>query len=74
MTLTYIGADDFGRRTYADETGTIWKYTEPGPMPRERHYTLYATSNNDKDGEPESPMQSNVQYQIIDSIPEAAAK
>ena len=74
MTLTYIGADDFGRRTYADETGTIWKYTEPGPMPRERHDTLYATSNNDKDGEPESPMSNNMQYKIIDNISEVITK
>ena len=74
MTLTYIGIDDFLRETYVDETGTIWKYTEPGPMPRERHDVLYTASSNDKDGEPESPMPSNVQCQIIESIPEVTAK
>lgn len=74
MTLTYIGMDDFGRETYFDETGTIWKYTEPGLMSRERHDTLYTASSNDKDGEPESPMPSNMQYQIIGNIPEVTAK
>lgn len=74
MTLVYIGADDFGRETYADETGTIWKYTEPGPMPRERHDTLFTASGNDKDGEPESPMSYNTRYQIISSIQEVIAK
>ena len=74
MKLVYIGADDFGRGTYADETGTIWKYTEPGPMPRERRDTLYTASGNDKDGEPESPMSNNTRYQIISSISEVIAK
>nr|DAZ40150.1 MAG TPA: hypothetical protein [Caudoviricetes sp.] len=74
MELTYIGTDDFGRETYSDGTGAIWKYPEPGPMPRERHDTLYTASSNDKDGEPESPMSSDMQYQIIDSIPEVTAK
>nr|DAP09804.1 MAG TPA: hypothetical protein [Caudoviricetes sp.] len=74
MTLTYIGMDDFGRETYVDKAGTIWKYTEPGPMPRERHDTLYIVSGNDKDsGEPESPMPNNTRYQIIGSIPEVHA-
>lgn len=74
MQLTYIGMDDFGRETYADEAGTIWKYTEPGPMPRERHDALYTVSGNDKDGEPESPMSNNTRYQIISSISEVNTK
>ena len=74
MTLTYIGIDGFGRETFTDKTGTIWKYTEPGPMPRERHDTLYTASGNDKDGEPESPMLNNTLYQIVNSIREVTAK
>lgn len=74
MELAYIGTDDFGREAYVDKAGTIWKYTESGPMPRERRDTLYTTSGNDKDGEPESPMPNNTRYQIIDSIPEVIAK
>lgn len=74
MALTYIGMDGFGRETYTDGAGVIWKYAEPGPMPRERQDTLFTASGNDKDGEPESPMSNNMQYQIIGNIPEATAK
>lgn len=74
MRLAYTGTDDFGRETYADKAGMIWKYTEPGPIPWERHDTLYTASGNNKDGEPESPMPNNTRYQIIDSIPEVTAK
>ena len=38
--LSFIGTDDFGREVFVDELGTIWKYTEPGSMPRERHDKL----------------------------------
>lgn len=44
--LSFIGTDDFGREVFVDELGTIWKYTEPGPMPRERHDKLYTASSN----------------------------
>lgn len=74
MTLTYIGMDDFGHETYTDGAGVIWKYAEPGPMPRERHDTLFTASGNDKDGEPESPMSNNMQYKIIGNISEVIAK
>lgn len=73
-TAKAIYKDDFGCETYIDETGTIWKYTEPGPMPRERHDTLFTASGNDKDGEPESPMSNNMQYKIIGNISEANTK
>ena len=38
--LSFIGTDDFGREVFVDELGTIWKYAEPGAMPRERHDKL----------------------------------
>ena len=58
--LSFIGTDDFGREVFVDELGTIWKYTEPGPMPRERHDKLYTASSNGRDGEPDlrCPMRS----------------
>ena len=50
---------------FVDELGTVWKYTEPGSMPRERHDKLYAASSNDRDGEPSLPMSDAFDYQII---------
>lgn len=63
--LGFICTDDFGREVFIDETGTIWKYTEPGTMPRERHDKLYAASGNDRYGEPGLPMSDAFDYQII---------
>lgn len=63
--LRFIGTDDFNREVFVDERGTVWKYTEPGPMPRERHDKLYAASSNDWDGEPGLPMSDAFDYQII---------
>lgn len=63
--LRFIGTDDFNREVFVDELGTVWKYTEPGAMPRERHDKLYAASGNDRDGEPSLPMADMLDYQII---------
>ena len=63
--LSFIGTDDFGREVLVDELGTIWKYTEPGPMPRERHDKLYTASSNGRDGEPDLPMSYAFDYKII---------
>lgn len=65
MDLRFIGADSFARETFVDANGIIWKYTEPGAMPRERHDRLYTASGNDSDGEPESPMPEGISYQVI---------
>ena len=54
--LSFIGTDDFGREVFVDELGTIWKYAEPGAMPRERHDKLYTASSNGRDGEPDLPI------------------
>lgn len=50
---------------FVDELGSIWKYTEPGPMPRERHDKLYTASSNGRDGEPDLPMSDAFDYKII---------
>lgn len=63
--LSFIGTDDFGREVFVDELGTIWKYTEPGSMPRERHDKLYTASSNGRDGEPGLPMSDAFDYKII---------
>ena len=63
--LSFIGTDDFGREVFVDELGTIWKYTEPGAMPRERHDKLYTASSNGRDGEPDLPMSDAFDYKII---------
>ncbi len=63
--LRFIGTDDFHREVFIDELGTVWKYTEPGEMPQERHDKLYTSSSNSMDGEPEEPMVDNFDYQIL---------
>lgn len=69
--LRFIGKDDFGCEAFVDEEGTVWKYTEPGAMPRERHDKLHAASSNDRDGEPGWPMADTFDYQIINDGQEA---
>lgn len=63
--LRFIGTDDFGRDVFVDELGIIWKYTEPGPMPMDRHDKLYTSSSNNIDGEPEEPMADDLDYKIL---------
>lgn len=53
------------REVFVDELGTIWKYAEPGAMPRERHDKLYTASSNGRDGEPDLPMADAFDYKII---------
>lgn len=62
--ITFIGVDSFGRLVYEDESGMLWKYTEPGKMPIERHDTLHKSSNNELEGEPGWPMSSEKDYRI----------
>lgn len=64
--LRSIGTDWFSREVFVDELGMVWKYTEPGTMPRERHDKVYTASGNDRDGEPSLPMSDAFDYQIID--------
>ena len=63
--LRFIGTDDFHREVFIDKFGTVWKYTEPGKMPQERHDKLYTSSSNSMDGEPEEPMADDIDYKIL---------
>jgi len=59
-----LGTDSWGREVYKDKAGKLWKYTEPGPMPRERHDRLFSSTGNAFDGEPCWPMVPEVDYRI----------
>lgn len=63
--LRSIGTDDFHREVFIDKFGTVWKYTEPGEMPQERHDKLYTSSSNSMDGEPEEPIADDLDYKIL---------
>ena len=41
MNLSFVGVDSWGRRVYKDKTGRLWKYSDPGEMPEERHDGLF---------------------------------
>ena len=62
--LRFIGTDDFHREVFIDKFGTVWKYTEPGEMPQDRHDPLYTSSSNSMDGEPEEQMADDLDYKI----------
>ena len=66
LSLRSAGTDCFSREVFVDELGMIWKYTEPGAMPRKRHDKVYTVSGNDRDGEPSLPMSDAFDYRIID--------
>ena len=54
--IRFIGMDSWRRMVFKDESGKLWKYTEPGELPMERHDRLYSSTNNALDGEPCWPM------------------
>ena len=61
-----LGFDSWHREVFQDEKGCIWKYTEPGLLPRERHDTLY--DSNEFDGEPGWPMKPEIDYEIVENF------
>ena len=61
-----LGFDGWHREVFQDEKDRIWKYTEPGSLPRERHDTLY--DSNEFDGEPGWPMKPEIDYEIVESF------
>lgn len=67
-----LGVDSWCREVFEDEEGYIWKYTEPGPMPRERHETLYDSDR--LDGEPGWPLKPEIEYEIVESFQEDEPK
>ena len=66
--LHFVGVDSWDREVYEDENGKIWKYSEYGEMPRERHDTLYTSTGNDFDGEPCWPMNPDYDYEIVEKV------
>lgn len=62
--VNFIGVDSWGRETFADEQGRLWKYSEPGNLPRERHDQLHRSSGNALEGEPGWPMPPDLDYII----------
>lgn len=63
-----LGFDSWHREVFKDEEGRIWKYAEPGSMPRERHETLH--SSDCFDGEPGWPLKPEIEYEIVESFQE----
>lgn len=64
--VRFVGVDSWGRRVFEDESGKLWKYTEPGLMPQDRHDRLYSSTNNALDGEPCWPMMPDIDYRIME--------
>ena len=62
--IRFIGMDSWRCMIFEDESGKLWKYTEPGERPMERHDRLYSSTNNALDGEPCWPMMPDIDYQI----------
>lgn len=62
--MRFIGVDGWSRMVFMDEDEYVWKYTEPGNLPMERHDRLYSSTNNDFDGEPCWPMLPDIDYRI----------
>lgn len=38
--IRFVGIDSWDRMVFKNESGDIWKYTEPGEQPYERHERL----------------------------------
>ena len=57
--LNYIGIDDWDMPVYKDQNGKLWKDTNLG----DREPSLYKSSNNEIDGEPDYPI--NAEYKFI---------
>lgn len=62
MLLRYMGRDSWDRPVYKDETGTLWKDVQPiaGRTPN-----LCTASNNEFDGEPDTPMNVLKHYEGV---------
>ena len=62
--MRFIGVDGWDRMVFKDEDEYVWKYTEPGELPMERHDLLHSSTNNALDGEPCWPMKPDIDYRI----------
>lgn len=70
--VVFVNVDFWGRRVYKDKNGKLWKYTEPGEMPEERHDRLNSSTNNELDGEPGWPMMPDIDYRIKEAFTDEA--
>lgn len=66
--LHFVGVDSWRCEVYEDDDGKLWKYNEPGEMPRERHDTLYTSTGNNINGEPCWPMHPDYDYEIVEKV------
>ena len=63
-TLTYIGMDGWDRPVYADEYGHLWKDVDPRKG-FQRNSNICSATNNDFNGEPDSPISSIYGLQFV---------
>lgn len=66
LKLRYLGRDSWDRRVYQDEQGTLWKDVDCFNKPPLVHNTLYSSCGNSFDGEPDCPMSSGYDYEIVE--------
>lgn len=66
--VKYVATDTWGRMVFVDESGKVWKYTEPGENPMERHDRLYDSGSNDIYGEPGFPLKVDIDYKIVEEF------
>lgn len=64
--VIFAGTDSWGRRVYIDQAGKLWKYTDPGDIPCDRHERLHTSAGNELDGEPGWPLKSDMDYLIVE--------
>jgi len=70
--LRFVGTDSWNREVFKDETGRLWKYIDPGELPRKRHDRLYDAGGNDLEGEPGWPISPDIDYRILEQREEGA--
>ena len=69
LTLTYAGQDSWDRYVYRDQNGNLWKHvdcTSSRAICIERGDTLYSACNNEFDGEPDWPMDANIEVEFAE--------
>lgn len=61
LNLKYLGMDSWDRPVYSDPDGNLWKDVDPRPG---MMAILCSASNNDFDGEPDTPMEVIYKQQV----------
>lgn len=69
LTLSFAGRDSWDRYVYRDQNGDLWKHVDCN-SPREtciaRGDTLYSACNNEYDGEPDWPMDADIEVEFAE--------